>query len=247
MRVVVLGGTGHIGALAVKLLRAEGLDAIAASPSTGVNAATGEGLDAALVGADAVVDTTNPVSFDEESSVAFFTDATRRTLGAMQRAGARHHVTLSIVGVDRDPHARGYLAGKVAQEREILDGPVPHTIVRATQFFEFLPDIADGSEVDGVVRVAPVLMQPVAAAAVARAVADAATAEPAGVIEIAGPERAPIAALVRRLFAARGDAREVVEDPSVGYFGREVVETSLVPVGDAVIDPTTLDDWLAGP
>ncbi|WP_345800660.1 SDR family oxidoreductase [Microbacterium sp. AZCO] len=245
MKIVVLGGTGLIGRQVVALLRERGHEAMAASPSTGVDAAAGVGLDEAFAGADAIVDVTNPRDFAEEASIAFFTASTRNQLAAEARAGVGHHVALGIVGVDRDPDARGYLAGKVVQERIIQEGPVPFTIVRATQFFEFLADIADASTVDGRVRVAPSAMQPIAAAAVARAVADAATAAPAGAIEIAGPERAPISTLVTRVLAAAGDGREVVSDPSAGYFGRIVDDTSLVPVGDAVIDSETLEEWLA--
>ena len=246
MRIVVLGGTGLVGSLVVERLRAEGHEAVVASPSTGVDAASGAGLDGAFAGADAVVDATGPREFGEQAVVEFFASSTRNALAAEQRAGVSHHVALSIVGVDRDPGARGYMAGKVAQERLIQEGAVPYTIVRATQFFEFLESIADASTVDGVVRVAPVAMQPVAVAAVARVLVDAATAGPTPVVEVAGPERAPIADLVGRLLAARGDARPVVSDAEVGYFGREVGETSLVPVAPGtVLDPLTLDEWLA--
>ncbi|MHC2999872.1 SDR family oxidoreductase [Microbacterium sp. HJ5] len=245
MRIVVLGGTGLIGSLVVERLRTEGHEAIVASPSTGVDAAAGTGLNEALAGADALVDVTNPRDFGERASVDFFTASARNLLAAEERAGVRHHVVLSIVGVDRDPGARGYLAGKVAQERLVQAGTVPYTIVRATQFFEFLADIADGSTVDGVVRVAPVALQPVAASAVAKVVTDAALATAAGVVEVAGPDREPLAAFLGRLLAARGDAREIVEDPAAtGYFGRTVVETSLVPVGEAIFDPVTLEEWL---
>lgn len=246
MKIVVLGGTGLIGAQVVERLRSGGHEAVAASPSTGVDAVTGAGLDEAFAGADAVVDATNPRDFGEQAVIDFFAGSTRNALAAEQRAGVGHHVALSIVGVDRDPAARGYLAGKVAQERLIEEGGVPYTIVRATQFFEFLTAIADGSEVDGVVRVAPVAMQPVAAAAVAKLLADAATAAPTPVVEIAGPERAPIADLVGRVLSSRGDARPVVSDAAVGYFGREVGETSLVPVAaGTIVDPLTLGEWLA--
>ncbi|MFH8251326.1 SDR family oxidoreductase [Microbacterium sp. B2969] len=245
MKIVVLGGTGLIGRQVVALLEERGHEAVAASPSTGVDAATGAGLDEAFAGADAVVDVTNPRDFAQEASIAYFEASTRHQLAAEKRAGVGHHVALSIVGVDRDPAARGYLAGKVVQERLIEEGGVPFTIVRATQFFEFLADIAEAGTVDGVVRITPSPMQPVAAAAVARTVADAATAAPAGSVEIAGPERAPISDLVARVLVAAGDGREVVADAGAGYFGREVGELSLVPVGEAVIDPETLEEWLA--
>ncbi|MEU1971525.1 SDR family oxidoreductase [Microbacterium sp. NPDC019599] len=245
MKIVVLGGTGLIGAQVVARLREGGHEAIAASPSTGVDSIAGTGLDEAFAGADAVVDVTNAPAFDEAAVVSFFTTATGNVLAAEKRAGVGHHVALSIVGVDRDPDAKGYQAGKVAQERLIKEGGVPFTIVRATQFFEFLAGIADASTVDGVVRVAPAPMQPIASAAVARAVADAAVAAPAGAIEVAGPERAPIGEVVSRVLHAAGDERRVVEDDTVGYFGREVGKASLVPVGEAIIDELTLDEWLA--
>ncbi|MDW4572138.1 NAD(P)H-binding protein [Microbacterium sp. M3] len=245
MKIVVLGGTGNIGAQVVALLRERGHEVVAASPSTGVDGVTGVGLDEAFAGADAVVDTTNPRDFSEEAAVAFFATATTHVLDAEKKAGVGHHVALSVVGVDRDPGARGYLAGKVAQERLIAGGGVPATIVRATQFFEFLRDIADGSTVDGEVRVAPTLLQPVAAAAVARVVAEVAVAPAAGSVEVAGPERAPLGEFLRRVLDADGDALPVRVDATAGYFGRAVDETSLVPVGEARIDPLTLEEWLA--
>ncbi|MCC2031710.1 SDR family oxidoreductase [Microbacterium allomyrinae] len=244
MKIVVLGGTGLIGAQVVSQLRDRGHEAIAASPSTGVDSVTGAGLDAALAGADVVVDVTNAPAFDEAAVIAFFSAATANVLAAEKRAGVGHHVALSIVGVDRDPDSPGYLAGKVVQERLIHEGGVPFTIVRATQFFEFLASIADASTVAGEVRLAPATMQPVAAAAVARAVADAAVAPAAGVVEVAGPERASIPSLVGRVLVAAGDSRPIVVDESMGYFGRDVDQTSLVPVGEAIIDSVTLEEWL---
>jgi uncharacterized protein YbjT (DUF2867 family) len=229
----------------VDLLVSRGHEAVPASPSTGVDTVTGAGLDEALVGADAVVDVTNAPVFDEDAVVAFFTASTSNVLDAAKRAGVEHQVALSIVGVDRFP-AQGYMAGKIAQERVIRGGGIPHTVVRATQFFEFLTAIADSGTAGGVARLTHHLMQPVAAADVARAVADAATAPAAdGVVEIAGPERAPMDELVARVLSARGDGRRVVADPEARYFGLTVDDTSLVPLGRAVIGETTLEQWLA--
>ncbi|GAA5196283.1 SDR family oxidoreductase [Microbacterium jejuense] len=245
MKIVVLGGTGRIGARVVALLTERGHEAVAASRSTGVDAVAGTGLDEAFAGADAVVDATESSAWDEQGVIDFFTAATGNVLAAEARAGVAHHVALSIVGIDRNPEARGYLAGKVVQERLVAESPVPSTIVRATQFFEFLPQIADASTVDGEVRIGTALMQPVAAEAVARALADAAEAPAGGAVDVAGPERAPLGDFLRRDLAARGDARSLVVDPAAGYFGRVVGETSLVPVGDAAIDDVTYEEWLA--
>lgn len=245
MKIVVLGGTGRIGARVVALLAERGHEVVAASRSTGVDAMAGTGLDEAFAGADVVVDATESSAWDEAGVIAFFTAATGNVLAAEERAGVGHHVALSIVGIDRNPDARGYLAGKVAQERLVAASAVPSTIVRATQFFEFLPQIADASTVDGEVRVGTALLQPVAAEAVARALADAAEAAPGGAVDVAGPERAPLADFLRRDLAARGDARSVVVDPAAGYFGRVVGETSLVPAGDALIDGVGYEEWLA--
>jgi len=246
MKIVVLGGTGRIGARVVALQAERGHEAVAASRSTGVDAVAGTGLDAAFAGADVVVDATESSAWDEAGVIEFFTTATGNVLAAEERAGVGHHVALSIVGIDRNPEARGYLAGKVVQERLIGESAVPSTIVRATQFFEFLPQIADASTVDGEVRIGTALMQPVAAEAVARALADAAEAQTAGAVEIAGPERAPLAEFLRRDLSDRGDARAVVVDPAAGYFGRVVGETSLVPArDDAVIDAVGYEEWRA--
>jgi uncharacterized protein YbjT (DUF2867 family) len=245
MKVLVLGGTGLVGRQVVDLLEGRGHEAVPASPSTGVDAVTGAGLDEALAGVDAVVDVTNAPAWEQDAVVAFFTASTRNVLDAAKRAGAGHHVALSIVGVDRFP-ARGYMAGKIAQEKLIRDSGMPHTIVRATQFFEFLTPIADAGTTDGVARLTHHLMQPVAASDVARAVADAALAPAAdAVVEIAGPERASLDELVARVLAARGDGRRVVADPEADYFGLAVDDTSLVPLRAARIGDVTLEEWLA--
>ncbi|MBD3942146.1 NAD(P)H-binding protein [Microbacterium sp. NEAU-LLC] len=244
MKIVVLGGTGRIGARVAALLTERGHEVVAASRSTGVDAVAGTGLDDAFAGADVVVDATESSAWDEAGVIEFFTTATGNVLAAEQRAGVAHHVALSIVGIDRNPEARGYLAGKVVQERLVTGSPVPSTIVRATQFFEFLPQIADASTVDGAVRVGTALLQPVAADAVALALADAAEAPVGGAVDVAGPERAPLAEFLRRDLAVRGDARRVVVDPAAGYFGRVVGETSLVPAGEATVDTVTYKEWL---
>ena len=246
MNILVVGGTGLIGRQVVTLLTEAGHTAEAASPSTGVNSITNEGVDAAMAGRDAVIDLTNAMIFEEDVVVDFFTTSTRNLLAAEVRAGVRHHVALSIVGSDRLP-AAGYMAGKVAQEREIRAGEVPFTIVRATQFYEFLGGIADAGTVDGVVRVTDKLMQPMASSEVARAVANAALETPAvgRVLEIAGPASGSMVSFVAQALAARGDLRSVVADADAGYFGIPLEEDSLIPVGEATLGTVTLAAWLA--
>src|SRR3954451_18360304 len=225
MKIVVIGGTGQIGSKVVANVRAQGHDAVAASPRTGVNTLTGEGLKEALAGAQVVVDVTNAPAWEDQAVLDFFTTSTRNLLAAEAEAGVAHHVALSIVGAQRMTGS-GYMRAKVAQEELIAAGPIPHTIVRATQFFEFVPWIADASKgEDGKVRVSPVLFQPIAGHDVAAAVTRVAVSEPAGGrIEIAGPDRIRIDEAVR--LAVR-DA-DVVADPSVGYFGADFDDSSLV-------------------
>ncbi|HEY1191379.1 MAG TPA: NAD(P)H-binding protein, partial [Gemmata sp.] len=212
MKVVVIGGTGLIGKKVLALLRRQGHDAVPASPSSGVNALTGEGLAAALRGADVVADVSNAPAWADAEVMAFFDTTTRNLLEAERAAGVRHHVALSVVGADRIPDS-GYLRAKANQERLIASGGVPYTIVRATQFFEFLGTIAAGAGADGAVHLPTAPMQPVAADDVAAALADLATAPPAGgVIELAGPEALPVAAFVGKFLAASGDPRAVVAD-----------------------------------
>ncbi len=241
MKFVVIGGTGLIGKNLVQRLRAAGHEAVAASPSTGVNALTGEGLDAALRGTDTVVDVANSPSFEDAAVLSFFETSTRNLLRAEAGAGVRHHVALSVVGADRVPTS-GYMRAKVAQETLITAGPTPYTIVRATQFFEFLGAIAGpGSEV----RLPPALMQPIAADDVATALADVAPGPPVrGVVEVAGPEAIPMDAIVRRFLAATRDPRTVITDSRAQYFGAELDDRSLTPGKSPRLAPTRFEQWL---
>jgi uncharacterized protein YbjT (DUF2867 family) len=244
MKIVVMGGSGLIGAKLVTLLRAKGHDALAASTRTGVNAITGEGLHAALKGADVVVDVTNAPSWAPDEVMAFFRNSTLNLTKAEAEAGVKHHVVLSIVGTDLMTD-NFYFRAKTAQEKLIEESGVPYTIVRATQFFEFISGIADVNTVDGTVRIPPGLFQPIAADDVTALIADIALQAPQnGIVDIAGPTRAPFAEIVRTTLGAQGDAREVVVDPNAKYFGGTVEETSLVPTGEARIGSTALDDWL---
>jgi uncharacterized protein YbjT (DUF2867 family) len=245
MKIVVIGGTGLIGKQVVEILSSQGHEAKAASPSTGVDSVTGQGLDEAMAGADVVVDLTNTADFDEKVVVPFFSTSSHNLLAAEKKAGVRHHVALSVVGTDRIG-AVGYFAGKTAQEKAVREGGVPYTILRATQFFEFIPMIADAGTRGGSVYVTSHLMQPMAAADVARIVAETAVS-PAidGVLELAGPERAGLNEFVGRVLAARNDSRPVVIDTEAGYFGIPIEETSIVPVGEFRIGDITLKEWLS--
>ncbi len=245
MRIVVIGGTGMIGSRVVARLTAQGHQAVPAAPSTGVDTVTGAGLAAALAGADVVVDVSNSPSFDADAARAFFGTATANVLAAEAEAGVGHHVALSVVGVDRAPGV-GYFRAKVLQEQLIEAGPVPYTIVRATQFYEFLGGIADAATVDGTVRLGPVAIRPMAAADVAAAVADAAVGAPVkGVVEVGGPDRYRLDELIRSVLAGRGDPRPVVTDPDAGYFGAVLADGELVPGAGATLAPTRLADWSA--
>jgi uncharacterized protein YbjT (DUF2867 family) len=251
MKIVVIGGTGLIGRRVVELLSERGHDAVAASPSTGVDTLTGEGLAAALEGADAVVDTANAPSFEDGPVLEFFQRSTGNVVAAEKDAGVRHHVALSIVGADRMPDI-GYMRAKVAQERIVRESGVPFTIVRATQFFEFIGALADGATQGDTTVLSDVLMQPIAAADVSAALAEVAVSDPAnGVIELAGPEPLRLDELARRLLAARGDARTVVTDPDAGYYGGTVDDRSLTPGNDPAISDhrfgtTEYSRWLEG-
>ncbi|OLT48099.1 SDR family oxidoreductase [Cellulosimicrobium sp. CUA-896] len=238
MRIVVVGGTGLVGSQVVARLQEQGHETVVAAPSTGVDTLSGEGVDAALAGADVVVDVSNSPSFADEDVMTFFTTSTRTLLDAEARARVRHHVILSIVGVDRTD--AGYMRAKVAQEELVRGSGRGWTVVRATQFFEFAQAIADGSTVDGVVRIPTVAFQPIASADVARAVADAAVGEPRdAVVEIAGPERVRFDGFVRDALAARGDTRQVVGDPDATYFGARLAEDSIVPQGESATGRVT--------
>src|SRR6266404_4330377 len=244
MKIVVIGGTGLIGSKLVMKLRQQGHEVLAASPDSGVNTLTGEGLAAALAGAQVVVDLTNSPSFEDAAVLKFFETSGRNLLAAEAAADVRHHVALSIVGTDRSPD-NGYFRAKVAQEKLIETSGIPYTIIRSTQFLEFLGGIAASSADGNVVRLSPGLFQPIAADDVAAIVADVALAAPRnGIVEIAGPERAPFNEIVARYLKAVGDPRTVVSDPEARYFGGRVEERSLVPLGDARLGRIGFDEWL---
>jgi uncharacterized protein YbjT (DUF2867 family) len=245
MKIVVIGGTGLIGSKTVAILRRGGHEVVAASPQTGVNTITGEGLKGALAGAQAVIDLANSPSFEDKAVLEFFETSERHLLPAEAAAGVRHHVALSIVGIDRSDN--GYFRAKVAQEKLIEASGVPYTIIRSTQFMEFLRGIADSGAEGNVVRISPGMFQPIAAEDVAPIVAETALAAPRnGIVEIAGPERAPFNEIVARYLKAVGDPRQVVSDPEALYFGGRVEERSLVPLGEARLGRIGLDEWLRG-
>ncbi|MGN6808918.1 MAG: SDR family oxidoreductase [Trinickia sp.] len=243
MRIVVIGGTGLIGSKTVAILRQGGHVVVAASPNNGINSITGEGLHAAIAGAQVVVDLANSPSFEDKAVREFFETSGRNVHAAEAAAGVRHHVALSIVGADRTPE-NGYFRAKVAQEKLIEASGVPYTIIRSTQFMEFLRGIADAGTVGNVVRLSPGLFQPIAADDVAAFVAQVALAAPRnGIVEIAGPERAPFDEIIARYLKAVGDVREVVRDPEARYFGGVVEERSLVPLGEARLGRIGFDEW----
>src|SRR6516162_9755932 len=244
MKIVVIGGTGLIGSKTVVILRQAGHEVVAASPNSGVNTITGEGVKEAVAGAQVVIDLANSPSFEDEAVLEFFETSGRNLLPAETAAGVRHHVALSIVGTDRMPD-NGYFRAKVAQERLIEASGIPYTIIRSTQFLEFLRGIADEGTNGNIVRLSPGLFQPIAADDVAAAVADVALAAPKnGIVEIAGPERAPFNEIVARYLKAVRDPRQVVRDPEARYWGGRVEERSLVPLGEARLGHIDLDEWL---
>ena len=243
MKIVVIGGTGLIGSKVIVRLRGAGHDALAAAPNTGVNTITGKGIETALEAADVVVDLANSPSFEPSAVMDFFRTHEKNLLAAEARAGVRHHVALSIVGADRSPD-NGYFQAKVAQENAIKASGIPFTIIRSTQFMEFLKGIADAGQRDGEVDIATGLFQPIAADDVAAVVAEVATSAPRnGTVEIAGPEKAPFDEIVRRYLEMTGDQRPVHADPEARYFGGRVERFSLVPLGDARLGKITLADW----
>jgi uncharacterized protein YbjT (DUF2867 family) len=245
MKIVVIGGTGRVGSNVVRRLDAQGHDAVAAAPDTGVDTITGEGLADVMEGAEVVVDVSNAPVWDDDAVREFFTTSTRNLRAAEHAAGVGHHVAVSIVGADLLPDS-GYLRAKVAQEAAIEAGDVPYTILRATQFLEFLPQIVEaGAEEDGV-RLSTGLMQLVAADDVAATVADLATSSPAnGRVELGGPEALSVDAWARRLFAATGDDRRVIADPHARYFGTELHGGELTPGEGARIGSIDFDSWFA--
>jgi uncharacterized protein YbjT (DUF2867 family) len=244
MKIVVIGGSGLIGSKLVTNLTEQGHNAVAASPNSGVNTLTGEGLAEVLVGASVVVDVSNSPSFEAAAVLKFFETSTRNLLAAEADAGVGHHVALSIVGTDRSPDS-GYFRAKLAQEKLIKESAIPYSIVHATQFFEFVKAIADAGTDGNTVRIAPVLFQPIAADDVARALGRVAVGPPLnGDIEIAGPEIFRFDELVRQSFIARNDQREVIADPHARYFGAVLSERTLVPGGDAQLGEIRFVDWL---
>jgi uncharacterized protein YbjT (DUF2867 family) len=244
MKIVVIGGTGLIGSKVVSLLRNVGHEVVAASPRNGINVVTGEGLKEAMAGAQVVIDLANSPSFENKAVLEFFETSGRNLVADGIAAGVRHHVALSIVGTDRMPE-NGYFRAKVAQEKLIEASGIPYTIVRATQFMEFLATIATSSTDGNLVRLSPGLFQPIAADDVAALVADVALAAPRnGIVDIAGPERAPLNELIAGYLQAIGDPREVVRDPEARYFGGRVDEFSLVPLDEARLGHINLDEWL---
>ena len=245
MKIVVIGGSGLIGSKLVTKLRDHGHDAVPASPNSGVNTLTGEGLADAFRGAEVVVDVSNSPSFEDAAVLEFFETSTRNLLNAEAAAGVGHHVALSIVGTDRLPDS-GYMRAKVAQEKLIEGASIPYSIVHTTQFFEFVGRIADGATLGDTVKLPPVLFQPMAADDVATAVARVAVGEPLnGVVEVAGPEQFRFDDLIRRALTARHDPRQVVPDPDARYFGAKLDERSLVPDDGARLGETRFEDWLS--
>lgn len=255
MKIVVIGGTGLIGSKLVSKLREHGHEAVPASPNSGVNTLTGEGLAEVLKGASVVVDVSNSPSFEEADAMKFFTTATNNLMRYEQDAGVRHHVALSVVGTDRiaqkkpsdaEKTIRGYFRAKLMQEKLIAESSIPYSIVHATQFFEFVKSIADASTVGTTVRVAPVLIQPMAADDVASAVGRVAVGPAVnGIVEIGGPQQFRLDEFVRQGLRARNDSRAVVADPAAGYYGVEVDERALVPDANARLGEIRFDAWLA--
>jgi uncharacterized protein YbjT (DUF2867 family) len=244
MKIAVIGGTGRIGSKTVAILRQRGHEVVAASPNSGVNTITGEGLEQALAVVQKVIDLADSPSFEDKAVLEFFQTSGRNLLAAEAAAGVRHHVALSIVGTDRNPEI-GYYRAKVAQENLIKASGIPYTIIRSTQFLEFLGDIAASSADGNIVRLSPGLVQPIAGDDVAALVAEAALAVPRNsTFEIAGPERAPFNEFVARYLKAVGDPREVVRDPEARYYGGRLEEHSLVPLGEARLGRIGLDEWL---
>jgi uncharacterized protein YbjT (DUF2867 family) len=243
MKIVVIGGSGLVGSKLVTKLRERGHETLAASPASGVNTLTGQGLAAALEGASVVTDVSNAPSFEDAAVLEFFETSTRNLLVAESAAGVGHHVALSVVGAERLPGS-GYFRAKMAQEKLIEDSPIPYSIVHATQFFEFVGRIADAATSGNTVRLAHVLIQPMAADDVASALADVTVGPPVkGIIEIAGPRQFHLDDLVRNTLLERHDPREVITDPHATYYGAELHECTLVPAAGARLAKTRFDQW----
>ncbi|WP_341316353.1 SDR family oxidoreductase [Paraburkholderia sp. IMGN_8] len=245
MKIVVIGGTGLIGSKVVKDLRARGHTVVAASPASGVNTMTGEGLNEALTGANVVVDLANSPSFEDAAVLEFFETSGRNLFAAEIAAGVQHHVALSVVGTDRLAQS-GYFRGKIAQEKLIRESGVPYTIVHSTQFFEFLGSIVQSGSDGQTIRLSPAFFQPIASDDVAAAVADFAVGTPRnGVVEIAGPERVRLADMVQRFLSATHDSRKAVEDATALYFGAELRDDTLVPGANPRLGTVHFDAWFA--
>jgi uncharacterized protein YbjT (DUF2867 family) len=244
MKIVVIGGSGLIGSKVVGLLRGKGHDVLAASPKTGVNTITREGLAEALSGASVVVDVANAPSFEDKAVLEFFETAGRNLLAAEAAAGVGHHVALSVVGADRLPES-GYMRAKFAQERLIQGSRIPYTIVRATQFFEFVDAITQSGVQGNAIRLSPALLQPIASDDVASALAEVTVGKPENaIVELAGPEKVPLDALVRLHLAHAGDRREVIADIHARYFGTELDDKSLTPGVAPLLGAIRFEDWL---
>lgn len=245
LKIVVIGGTGLIGTKVVNLLRLQGHEVTPASPSLGINAVTGEGLQEALTGANVVVDVSNSPSFEDKAVMEFFENSNRNLVAAEVAAGVQHHVALSVVGTER-LLASGYFRAKMVQENFIKTSPIPYTIVRATQFFEFVGSIAQSATSGDSVRLSPALMQPIFSGDVAEAVSEAALAQPLnGTVEVAGPEAKPIHEIVQIFLTAHQDPRKVVADEAAGYFGTPVNDQSLTPGENPHLGATSFADWLS--
>jgi uncharacterized protein YbjT (DUF2867 family) len=245
MKIVVIGGTGLIGSQVVKKLREQDHEAVAASPESGVDTITGEGLAAALKNAQVVIDTANSPSFEDKAVMEFFTTATRNLLAAEAASGVAHHVALSVVGSDRLPES-GYLRAKLAQEKLIRESKRPYTIVRSTQFFEFARSIAQTATDGQIVRLPSALVQPIASEDIAAAVADVALGSPVdGTTEVAGPEKFPMDEFIRRYLSAKNDTRIVIADAHARYFGTELDETSLIPSSTPRLGAASFESWLS--
>lgn len=245
MKIVVLGGSGLIGSKLVNILRQRGHEVVPASLASGVNTVTGEGLDEALAGAQVVVDVTNSPSFDDQAVREFFETSGRNIIAAEVKAGIKHHVALSVVGTERLQES-GYFRGKMAQERLIKESPVPYSILRSTQFFEFLGGIAQSATVGQTVHVSPALVQPIASDDVAATLANIAVSPAVnGMVEVAGPERVSLAELVERFLLKTGDSRQVVADVNARYFGAVLNDQSLTPGVNPRIGSKTFEEWFS--
>jgi uncharacterized protein YbjT (DUF2867 family) len=245
MKIVVIGGSGRVGSNVVHRLGSQGHDPVPASPSTGVDTITGEGLADVMAGADVVVDVSNAPVWDDDAVREFFTTSTRNLLAAERDAGVRHHLAVTIVGADRLPDS-GYLRAKVAQEAEIEAGAIPYTILRATQFFEFVGGIVQSGTDGDTIRMSPALFQPIASEDVAAALADVAVAPPVnGTIEVAGPEPIPLDKIARQFLAAKGDGRKVIADVHARYFGAAINDRSLTPGEHPRLGRIRFEDWLS--